>query len=289
MRQEQATEAADQLKEVLPQPLKRSMLLAQEKGASSWLTSLPIEEFGFALHKRAFQDAIALRYNWTPLQSPSTCGCGTKFSIDHALSCPKGGFPSIRHNEIRDLTANLLSEVCSDVQIEPDLQPLTGEILNGATSNSQDGARLDIAANGFWGGRYQRTYFDVRVFNPHAMSNRQTSLAACYRKQEAIKKRAYEQRVREVEHSSFTPLVLSATGGLAAEATTFYKRLAARLADKWEQSYSKTMAWLRCRLTFSLLRSAIQCIRGAQSSCGHVPISSPHLPVDLAISELQLN
>ena len=214
------------LKEVLPQPLKRSMLLAQEKGASSW---------------------------------------------------------------IRDLTANLLSEVCSDVQIEPDLQPLTGEILNGATSNSQDGARLDIAANGFWGGRYQQTYFDVRVFNPHAMSNRQTSLAACYRKQEAIKKRAYEQRVREVEHSSFTPLVLSATGGLAAEATTFYKRLAARLADKWEQPYSKTMAWLRCRLTFSLLRSAIQCIIGARSSCGHVPISSPHLAVDLAISELQLN
>ena len=239
--------------------------------------------------QKGFQDAIALRYNWTPLQSPSTCGCGTKFSIDHALSCPKGGFPSIRHNEIGDLTANLLSEVCSDVQIEPDLQPLTGEILNGATSNSQDGARLGIAANGFWGGRYQRTYFDVRVFNPHAMSNRQTSLAACYRKQEAIKKRAYERRVREVEHSSFTPLVLSATGGLAAEATTFYKRLAARLADKWEQSYSKTMAWLRCLLTFSLLRSAIQCIRGARSSCGYVPIFSPHLPVDLAISELQLN
>ena len=95
--------------------------------------------------------------------------------------------------------------------------------------------------NGFWGGRYQRSYFDVQVFNPYAVSNRQTSLAACYRKQEAIKKRAYEQRVREVEHSSFTPLVLSATGGLAAKATTFYKRLAAHLADKWEQPYSKTI------------------------------------------------
>ncbi len=40
------------------------------------------------------------------------------------------------------------------------------------------------------------------------------------------KKRAYEQRIREVEHSSFTPLVLSATGGLAREVNTFYKRLA---------------------------------------------------------------
>ena len=32
-------------------------------------------------------------------------------------------------------------------------------------------------------------------------------------------KRMYEQRCREVEHSSFTLLVLSATGGLAKEAT----------------------------------------------------------------------
>ena len=125
------------------------MELAQEKGASSWLTSLPIEEFGFALHKGAFHDALALRYNWQPLHTLSTCGCGARFSVEHALSCPKGGFPSIRHNEIRDLTANLLTEVCSDVCIEPELQPITGESLTGASSNVQDGARLDIAANGF--------------------------------------------------------------------------------------------------------------------------------------------
>ena len=90
-----------------------------------------------------------------------------------------------------------------------------------------------------------------------------------YRKHESLKKRAYEQRVREVEHSSFTSLVLSATGGLANEATTFYKRLASCLVTKWDYSYSSTMSWLRCRLMFSLLRSAIQCIKGARSSSGH--------------------
>ena len=59
--------------------------------------------------------------------------------------------------EIRDLTANLLTEVCTDVCIELDLQPLTGEALSGVSSNEQDGARLDIAVNGFWRGRYERT------------------------------------------------------------------------------------------------------------------------------------
>ena len=138
LRREQAAQQAAELKETLPQPLQRAMLLAQEKGASSWLTTLPIEEFGFALHnyKRAFQDALALRYNWMPLECPSTCGCGEKFTVEHSLSCAKGGLPSIRHNEIRDLTANLLTEVCTNVCIEPDLQPLTGEVLSRATSNA---------------------------------------------------------------------------------------------------------------------------------------------------------
>jgi len=93
------------------------------------------------------------------------------------------------------------------------------------------GARLNIAANSFWGGRFEITYFDVRVFNPHALSHRQSNLSFCYQKQEFLKKRA-EQRVGEVEHSSFTPLVLSATGGMANEATVFYERLASGLAAK---------------------------------------------------------
>ena len=215
------------------------------------------------------------------MRVPSTCAYGTKFSIEHALSCPKGGFPSVRHNEIRDLTANLLTEVCNDVCIEPDLQPIDGEVLP-TSSNTQDGARLDIATNGFWGGQFECTFFDVRVFNPHAPSNRHPH---CYRKHKLEKKRQYEQRVREVEHTSFTPLVLSATGGIASEATVFYKRLASCLATKWDQHYSPTMSWLCCRLIYSLLRSAIQCIRGARSSCGHVA-KSPTPPVDLVVSEL---
>ena len=108
-----------------------------------------------------------------------------KFSIEHARLCPKGGFPSIRHNEIRDLTANLLTEVCNDVCIEPELLPIDGELFTGTSLYSQNGARLDFAANGFWGGRFERAFFDVRVFNPHAPSNRHPF---CYRKHELEKK-----------------------------------------------------------------------------------------------------
>ena len=164
---------------------------------------------------------------------------------------------------------------------------MTNEALMGASANRQDGARLDIAANGFWGGTFEKTFIDVRVFNPHAPSNRHTQLPSCYRKHEQMKKRAYEQRIREVEHASFTPLVISATGGLANEASTFYKRLASLLASKWDHPYSSTLCWLQCSLAFSLLRSAIQAIRGVRSSCGHA-IRIPTV-VDLVNAELNIS
>ena len=68
-----------------------------------------------------------------------------------------------------------------------------------------------------------------------------------------------------------------ATGGLAPEATTFYRRLASLLACKWSDDYSVVMGWLHCSLSFLLLRSAIACVRGARSSLGHFHRASPLL------------
>ncbi len=271
-RRQNADLNANRLREVLTPTLKKAMDLAKEKGSSSWLTTLPLEEHGFCLHKDAFVDALALIYGWCP---PNTAtNCDANFTIEHALSCPRGGFPSIRHNEIRYLTATLMTEVCNDVCVEPNFQPLSSETMARRTAITTDNVRLDIAANGFWGGRLERTFVDVRVFNPHAPSNRNTSLEQCFRKHELEKKRAYEQRVREVEHASFTPLVLSASGGLGKETTVFYKRLASLLAEKWDQPYHQVINWLRCSLSYSLLRSAIQCVRGSRSS----PVVAPSRP-----------
>ena len=114
---------ADDLYYLLPDSQQRAVTLVREKGSSTWLTALPLAEHGFTLHKGAFHDALALRYGWTPSNLPAKCECGSSFSVEHALSCARGGFPSIRHNEIGDLTATLLTEVCNDVRIEPVLQP----------------------------------------------------------------------------------------------------------------------------------------------------------------------
>ena len=70
-------------------------------GASSWLGVLPLAEFGFALNKGEFRDALSLRYG-RPLKGlPAMCPCGQKYNVTHALNCKKGGFVTMRHNNLR--------------------------------------------------------------------------------------------------------------------------------------------------------------------------------------------
>ena len=55
-------ERAKQVTLQLPEPLRYAVQLANEKGASSWLTALTLKEHGFSLHKGAFRDALFLRH-----------------------------------------------------------------------------------------------------------------------------------------------------------------------------------------------------------------------------------
>ena len=87
----------------------------------------------------------------------------------------------------------VLSEVCHGVSVGPHLQPLTGETFSLASAIVEDGARLDVAANGFWGSRHQKVFIDVKVFNPNASSYRGSSLFSLYRRLEKEKRRKYEQ------------------------------------------------------------------------------------------------
>ena len=123
--------------------------VAQMKGASAWLTSLPLKREGYVLNKREFFDAVALRYRWVLKRLPSNCVCSEKFTMDHAMDCKTGGYIHRRHDRLRDLFADLLDEVAYDVCTEPGLQPLSGEVLPPGT-NTQDDARSDVAARGFW-------------------------------------------------------------------------------------------------------------------------------------------
>ena len=145
---EDLSEIAENLKQIVPRKIKRALELAQEKGSSVWLTVLPLQEQGFNLSKREFFDAVKLRYDWPFDDIPTVCACGENFTVDHAMICKRRGFVIQRHNELRDLEADLLSTVCSGVEVEPVLQDIPEEQLSRGSNRTQD-ARLDIRARGF--------------------------------------------------------------------------------------------------------------------------------------------
>ena len=234
------------------------MKCAQEKRASSWLSALPLKRLGYAINKQEFRDAVCLRYGWKISDMPAHCACGARNSIDHLMICKRGGYVSMRHNALRDTEAKILSEVCSDVKIEPLLMPTDAEQVRG---NGAPQARLDISARGVWS-RYEKTFFDVRVSHPTAESHMRKSLANLYTENEAQKKRLYGDRVRNVERASFTPLIFTTTGGMSPECSRMNRRMAELIALKRNEVYSHVMCHLRTRLRFALLRATLVAIRG---------------------------
>ena len=146
------------------------------------------------------------------------------------MICRRGGFviQRRRHNELRDLEAELLSMVCNDVEIKPVLQELTGETLQRGTNKAPD-ARLDIR---FWE-RQRAAFFDVRVCHPNADSYRDREPKQICKQHENEKKRQCPSRVMEVEPDSFTPLVFSSTS---------------------------TVSWIRAKVSFEIIRSALLCL-----------------------------
>ena len=78
------------------------------------------------------------------------------------------------------------------------------------------------------------------------------------------KKRAYNERIIQVEKASFTPIVVSTFGGMGKEAESFHKRLAVLIAEKRNEAYSHVVNYIRTRLRFCLLKSVLTCFRGVR-------------------------
>ena len=218
-------------------PLMKKIEMASQKGASNWLTSVPLKELGHARPKQEWHDGMCLRYGWTPTNLPSTCVCGKEISTQHLLDCPRGGYQIYRHNALCKCLANLCQKAgYKDVKIEPHLAPMPPHMQRTTKegkvrSTDSDEARLDFCAVGVWG-EMQRAFFDVRVTNPLAPSYSQKKIEQHLKNEEASKKTDYNKRILEVERASFTPLVFTVAGGCGREATVFLQTLARKLADR---------------------------------------------------------
>ena len=160
--------------------------------------------------------------------------------------------------------------MCNGVKIEPVLQDITGEELNRGVNTALD-ARLDIVARGFWE-RQRSPFFDVKICHPNTDSYGDMDLNQIYRQ--------HASRILEVEQATFTPLVFSTTGGMAAECKRYHSRLAELLATKKGESYATTMSWIRARVSFALQRSALLSLRGSRAK-RRIHLELPDIDFDI--------
>ena len=205
-------------------------------------------------------------------------------------------------------------EVCTDVEVEPRLQPLSGEVFLHSSANRDPEARLDVKARGLWGGTFECAFL---MFGFSIPAHAQTRLAAQQpRSSTATSSTNDVSTTSEFEtwrwrwppsclSSSLHPAALTHQPGSRSSASTSStndvsttsefetwrwrwppsrlsssldpaalthqpgsRSSASRLAAKLSMPYSAVMGWLRCRVSFSLLRSAVMCLCGRANMSG---------------------
>ena len=140
-------------------------------------------------------------------------------------------------------------------------------------------ARLDIHARGFWE-KQRSAFFDVRVYHLNADSYRDLNRKQIYKKHENDKKRQYAERIMEIEQGTFTPIVFTTTGGMADKCVKYHSRLAELIPNKKGESYSSAISWIRAKVSFAIVSSAMLCLRGSRSRGRQLDFVDSDLQID---------
>jgi hypothetical protein len=224
-----------------------------------------------------------MRYGITPSDLPAQCdGCDARFTLQHALGCKKGGLVIFRHNEMRDELIHLAGKAFtpSAIRDEPLIRGRAAENTktcpdNCASANKpvKEDDRGDILIRGFWA-RGTECIVDVRVTDTDAPSYRTRLPASVLKSQEKEKKRKYLEACLE-ERRHFTPFVVSTDGMMGREASTFAKRLSAKLAEKWQKPYSQVCGYVNTRLSIATVRATHLCLRGSRVPAHQISVRLP--------------
>ncbi len=148
--------------------------LGQMGKTGAWLSFIPNSFDGMELLREEFQDKLAICYGLRPRGLPERCnGCREPFTVEHGLSCKKGGFVGQQHDNVCEELAHLCLMALMPSRISSEPKIFYGRDLTAAQKPVNevlgDEARGDIGAHGFWK-RGRITIFDIQVCDTDAKS-----------------------------------------------------------------------------------------------------------------------
>ena len=239
---------------------------------------LPDRVYNTCLTAEEWRDNARIRYGLRPTDLCSHCdGCGSGFTVEHGLSCKKGGLVGIRHDDVRDEAGALaaMALTSSKVTYEPKIfysRNLKTSQSNADQPNPQqanDEARGDVLVHGLWV-KGSGCVLDIRVTDTDARSYQSSSSQKVLERAAKVKKAKYNDACLEMRRS-FMPLVYSVDGLACKEARAFEKRVASLLATKWNRSYSEMAGFVKSRMSLAIIRSTTMLLRGSRTSRRFVP------------------
>ena len=87
-------------------------------------------------------------------------------------------------------------------------------------------------------------FLEVKVFTPNAKRYANIELSKPYEINEKHKKKTCNERILQVEHGSFTPLVTSTTEKMSHECRKFYSHVTGMICKKRKTNYNVSVTWI---------------------------------------------
>ena len=207
-----------------------------------WLTIPPNKLDGTLLSKEEWRDNARLRYRWKPLGLCSHCGrrCGAGFTVEHGLSCKKGGLAYIHHDDARDEAGSLAAMVLTKSKLSygPTFFYDRGVTASQLTKTRQTGsnmagaeARGNVKIHWLWE-KESDCILDICTIYTDSKSYQNIALLKVLERAAKVKKDKYLTACLERRHT-FMPFVYSVDGMACKEALAFEKCVVSLLASKW--------------------------------------------------------
>ncbi|KAL7528270.1 hypothetical protein ACHAXR_002356 [Thalassiosira sp. AJA248-18] len=193
-----------------------------------------------------------------------------RFTIEHGLSCKKGGLLVQMHGDARDEAGELAAMALtrSHVSYEPLIfydrgvtatqQPeaeavaIEREVRVSRDNTAGEEARGDISVHGLWK-KSSTCILDMRITDTDSMSYESSTSSEVSEKAAKNKKENYLDACIE-RRRSFTLLVYSVDGMACSEAKAFKKRIASFLSGEHGRPYSEMVGFVRQRISLAVIR-----------------------------------
>ena len=140
--------------------------------------------------------------------------------------------------------------------------------LNATGRNDENAERGDLHIQGLWT-KETLCIVDIRIMDTDAASYASSTPEKVLRKHEQEKKKKYLESCME-QRRHFSPFVCSTDGMLGLEAQQLLKRIAGKLAIRWQATYSQVCGYVNARMSIAIIRATHLCLRGSRVPTKHI-------------------